>query len=471
MGAAVKVVWEPHPGSQTRFLTCPIWEVLYEGSRGPGKTDALLMDFAQFVGAGYGSNWRGILFRREYKHLDDIIAKSKRWFRQIFPGARWLSSKSDYKWVFPGGEELLFRHIKDPDDYWDYHGHEYPWIGWEELTNWPTLDCYEAMKSCSRSSVRGMPRRVRATCNPWGVGHSAVKEYFISPAPAETVITDAKGLKRVRIHGKTSENKALLAAQPEYLTYLDSIKNENLKKAWRDGDWDVVVGGFLQGVWDRAKHVVKPFKIPDDWPRWRALDWGFAKPYSVGWYCIDPDGVIYRYRELYGYGGSADVGTRESAAEVIKKIKEIEAAETKRGIRFKRSPADSSIWDNVGTSISVGSLFDKANIHWIKAAKGPGSRKNGAQVVIDRLKDGTFKVFDTCTHWLRTVPVLMPDANDWEDVDTEQEDHCWDETRYSLTAHHRPKRLLPASNKPKYGTLDHLIEVTQARRKSTYNVS
>lgn len=471
MAQPVKVVWQPHPGSQTRFLTCPFWEVLYEGTRGPGKTDALLMDFAQYVGAGWGAAWRGILFRREYKHLDDVISKSKKWFRQIFPGARWLSPKSDYKWVFPGGEELLFRHMKVPDDYWDYHGHEYPWIGWEELTNWPRLDCYEAMKSCSRSSVPGMPRRIRATCNPWGVGHSAVKEYWIDPAPAEVPIVNEHGLKRVRIHGYAEENKALLAAQPEYLSQLDSIKNENLRRAWRHGDWDVVVGGFLQGVWDREIHVIKPFPIPNEWPRWRAMDWGFAKPYSVGWYTIDPDGVVYRYRELYGYGGSADTGSRESATEVAQKIKKAEAAEVKRGLRFTRSPADSNIWQNVGTDISVADLFTKAGVNWIKAAKGPGSRKNGAQVLIERLKSGTFKVFNTCTHWIRTVPVLMPDANDWDDIDTEQEDHCVDETRYSLMAHHRPYKKPAPPETPKPGTFDHLITVPGTpRRKSVYNV-
>ena len=49
------VAWKPHPGSQVRFLSCPVFECLYEGTRGPGKTDALLMSFAQFVGKGYGA--------------------------------------------------------------------------------------------------------------------------------------------------------------------------------------------------------------------------------------------------------------------------------------------------------------------------------------------------------------------------------------------------------------------------------
>ena len=81
-----RVIWQPHPGSQELFLSCPIYECLYEGTRGPGKTDALLMDFAQFVGRGYETEWKGILFRREYKEFDDLVEKSRRWFPKIFPG-------------------------------------------------------------------------------------------------------------------------------------------------------------------------------------------------------------------------------------------------------------------------------------------------------------------------------------------------------------------------------------------------
>lgn len=156
-------VWAPHAGSQTLFLACPVFECLFEGTRGPGKTDGLLMSFAQYVGVGFGPAWRGILFRETYKQLADVVVKTKRWFRLFFPGARFLESNADYRWVFPNGEELLLRVGVKEDDYWDYHGHEYPWIGFEELTNWRSLAFYEMMHSCCRSSVPGMPRMVRAT--------------------------------------------------------------------------------------------------------------------------------------------------------------------------------------------------------------------------------------------------------------------------------------------------------------------
>ena len=88
-----KVIWSPFPGSQRLFLSCPIFEVLLEGTRGGGKTDTLLMDFAREVGKGYGAEWNGVLFRQTYPQLDDVVKKSKKWFPQIFPTAKFNESE------------------------------------------------------------------------------------------------------------------------------------------------------------------------------------------------------------------------------------------------------------------------------------------------------------------------------------------------------------------------------------------
>ncbi|MCP5018050.1 MAG: terminase, partial [Ketobacter sp.] len=177
----MNVILEPNPGSQLLFVTAPFREVLYHGTRGPGKTLALLMDFGKDTGRGWGLKWRGVLFRESYPQLADVVTKSKEWFPRIYPQAKF--NKSNYTWTWPDGEELLFRHMARPEDYWSYHGHEYPWIGWEELTNWPTGECYDMMMATNRCSMQGVPKRVRSTCNPWGAGHHWVKSLFIDQAP------------------------------------------------------------------------------------------------------------------------------------------------------------------------------------------------------------------------------------------------------------------------------------------------
>ena len=195
-----KAVWKPLPGSQSLSLSCPCNEILYEGTRGPGKTAAQLARFRRNVGVGYGSFWRGVIFDTEYKNLADIITQSKRMYNLFGDGANFLRSASELRWVWPTGEELLFRFGSEGDDYWNFHGQEFPFIGFNELTKQPNSDFYEAMFSCRRSSfrpenyprkdgslLRPIPLEVFSTTNPFGIGHTWVKKRFIEPAPRGTV--------------------------------------------------------------------------------------------------------------------------------------------------------------------------------------------------------------------------------------------------------------------------------------------
>lgn len=132
------------------------------------NTMTLLMDFAADVNKGYGKAWRGILFRREYKDLDDVAKKIEEWFPKIFEGFRFLKSKAEYMAIWKDGESLLLRVGEGVDDYDNYHGHEYPWIGFEELTQWEDDKLYRKMFSCNRTGVPGIKCRIRATTNPFG---------------------------------------------------------------------------------------------------------------------------------------------------------------------------------------------------------------------------------------------------------------------------------------------------------------
>jgi hypothetical protein len=250
-----KAVWKPLPGSQSLSLSCPCNEILYEGTRGPGKTAAQLARFRRLVGLGYGSFWRGVIFDTEYKNLTDIITQSKRMYRLFNDGARYLASASELRWVWPTGEELLFRFGKEESDYWDYHGQEFPFIGFNELTKQQSAEFYEMMFSCRRSSfrpenyplangslLRPIPLETFSTTNPFGIGHTWVKKRFIEPAPRGTIIRETQRvfnpqtekeedvtLTRVAIHGSFKENPYL---DPQYIATLMAIKDPNRRKAW-----------------------------------------------------------------------------------------------------------------------------------------------------------------------------------------------------------------------------------------------
>ena len=441
-------VWQAQPGSQELFLNCPLREVCYSGTRGPGKTDAMLMAFAQHCGKGYGEHWRGVIFRREYKHLDDVIAKSKRWFNRMTANKpKFLSSAGTLKWVWPTGEELLFRAFDDEDSYWDFHGHEYPFIGWEELTQWPTSACYESMMSCNRTSrPGGLPLQVRSSTNPYGVGHNWVKSYFIDPAPYGIPILNEQGQARVCLFGALRENKFL---DSEYVKNLEAITDPNKRKAWLYGSWDITSGGMFDDLWDAAKHVLPRFEVPASWRVDRAFDWGSSRPFSVGWWAESdglpamvsgverhfPRGTLIRVEEWYGCSGKANDGLKMTASAVAEGIK---AREKAMPFSVRPGPADSAIYA-VTDDVSIGQNMEKAGVRWVPADKKAGSRKNGWELIRVRLeatangseKAGLF-VMDSCRDFIRTFPSLPRDSRDMDDVDTEAEDHIADETRYRV---------------------------------------
>lgn len=379
----VDVVWKPIPhSSQELALTAPVQSLLLTGGRGYGKTEAQLMRFRSRVGLGYGSHWRGIIFDKEYKNLDDLVVKSRRIFENLDKGhANFLASVSAFKWVWDTGEELLFRAASDETDYWDYHGHEYPFIGFNELTKYSNNKFYNMIQSTNRSGfdpVQHTPRitsdnyaavmshewgrpvkvgdydtpdgkplpeiplELVSTTNPYGPGHNWVKQEYIDPAPygkivkRTTRIFDPKTQAeldvtrtQVTLFGTFRENPYL---SPLYIAKLYEETDENILKAWLTGDWDIVAGGAFDDVWKKHVHVIPRFKVPKSWHLDRALDWGSSHPFSVGWFAEAngeevelPDGTkfcpqpgsLIQIAELYG---SDKIGTNTGKKWGAKKV-------------------------------------------------------------------------------------------------------------------------------------------------------
>jgi hypothetical protein len=474
-----RLTWHPLPGSQSTFMVCPVTEVLYEGNRGPGKTDTLLMDFAQDVGQGWGADWTGVLFRKTYPDLQDVIAKSLKWFSLMYPGAEFNSGNSTWHW--PTGEMLKFRQFAKPADYWKYHGHAYPWIAWEELCTYPDDQCFKSMFSCLRSSRPNMPRKVRATTNPYGVGHNWVKSRYELPVPpghtiSRIITREPSGeecVPRVAVHGHLDENKILLHAEPKYKqTIRTAARNPAELEAWLNGSWDIVAGGMIDDIWARLRDriVVEPFAVPPNWRIDRSLDWGSSKPCSVGFWAesdgsdyVDAKGFwrstvkgdVFRVGEIYTWNGRPNEGSRLLATELSRRIVEYQVSrgwQTEKWSLVRPGPADSSIFDEENGNCIAEDLEKRVRLDDGKEYRGatfehadkkPGSRKQGWQQLrkylsaveskagVGRETPGLF-VWSTCSHWLRTVPSLPRDEKDMDDVDTEAEDHAGDETRYRL---------------------------------------
>ena len=476
-GKEEEVGWTPQEGSQRAFLECPVFECLYEGTRGPGKTDALLMDFAQHCGPddgshwrGWGAEWRGLLFRRTYPQLSDVVIKTRKWFPLLFKGIRY--NESSHTWTWPTGETLRFTYGDNEKDYWNYHGMSWPWIAFEELTTWPELSFYRKMMSCCRSSVPGIPHKFRSTTNPYGAGHNVVKARFRLPIPPGQVygpLIEEPGVpERITVHGYLDENRILMTADPNYKDNIRaSARNRAELAAWLEGSWDIVAGGMFDDVWDATRHVVPNIQVPFSWRIDRSFDWGSSKPFSVGWWaesdgtelrlpngrlCSTVRGDLFRLNEWYGWTGEPNEGLRMLAVDIAKGIIEREIA---MGIhdRCRAGPADASVFKMENGVCIANDLMRKVivdgqqrRIQFMSSNSAPGTRKMGWELMRQRLKaalpnhvgprefPGLF-VCERCEQFRRTVPVLPRDLNrDPDDADTSAEDHISDESRYRVLA-------------------------------------
>ena len=441
------IAFKPNPGPQTDFLSATEREILYGGAAGGGKSMAILVDPLRYC---HVQQHRGILFRRTNDALRELIQNSKELYPKAFPGSKWSEQKST--WTFPSGAQQWFTYLDRDDDVVRYMGQAFNWIGFDELTQWPTAYPWDYLRSRLRTvHPDKLPLCMRATTNPGGVGSHWVKKMFIDTAewgtsfPAtdietDTMLTWPRGHEK---HGKPLFYRRFIPARLQDNPYLweDGQYEANLlslpeatRRQLLEGSWDVVEGAAFP-EFRRDIHTCIPFDIPRGWTRFRAADWGFAAHTSVLWFAADWDGTLYVYREYYEKGHTADV--------VAKKVLELEQHED-----IWRGFLDSSTWAKRGdVGPSIAETMIKAGCRWSPADRSPNSRVNSKLEVHRRLqlretgllddngepilKPGLI-FFNSCRNIIRTLPLLPLDKNKTEDVETRAEDHGYDSLRYGL---------------------------------------
>ena len=485
------VVWQPLKGtSQEQAITCPANEILYCGTRGCGKTDVQIMKFARYVGLGYGRFWRGIIFDREYKNLDDLVNRTKHWFYKLYgSNATFLASKSEYKWVWKTGEELLIRTMKNEEDYDDYHGQEFPFIGWNELTKYPDKNCYESMLSCNRSSftpakdapkdadgnptIGEIPLIVFSTTNPYGAGRGWVKRRFIDGFRygqlnrRTSMIFNPREQKempytslRVALFGHYKENIYL---PPQYIATLGDMTNKNKRAAWLEGRWDVAAGGAFEECWDEDVHIINDFTVPAGWRVFATFDWGSSAPFALLWWALTngeeayvplgdgtfeiftpPADTLILIDTWYGSDGDGG-GLRLGATEIAIGMKAREKLMYEKyymmpDTEIEPGSADGQIFNKINSDDpTVAEWFEKEGITWERADKSAGSRINGLALTQERMiasikSNGRpgFYVMRRNVEWVDLVPTLPTDPKNPDDIDTDAEDHLYDGTRYAV---------------------------------------
>jgi hypothetical protein len=454
---------------QGEALTTEATEVLYGGAAGGGKSH--LMRVAAITWCTFIPGLQVYLFRRIRDDLIKNHMEGPKGFRAML--APWVMANLvkivDDEIRFWNGSKIYLCHCKDEKDIYKYQGAEIHVLMIDELTHF-TESMYRFLRNRVRmvgltvsAMFAGKFPRILCGANPGNIGHQFVKATFVDGAPPMTVrrMPNAEGaMLRQFIPAQLEDNPSMTEDDPGYEGRLEGLGSEQLVRAMRHGDWDVVEGAFFD-CWDVKRHVHAPFAVPAEWTRFRSGDWGSAKPFSFGWWAIVPDdfktpagvilprGFILRYREWYGcVPGKPNTGLKMDVEKVGAELAKIDALV---------GPAPSGVLDPAAFSEDGGpSLYERmrkgsgGKISFRRAdnARVPQRGAMGgwdqmrARFVGDEQRRAMIGCFSTCVDSIRTIPALQHDKSRPEDLDSDGEDHAADEWRYACMS--RPYVRRPA---------------------------
>ena len=353
--------------------------------------------------------------------------------------------------TFPNGSTILFRYCENDKDAERFQGTEVDILAIDEATH-QSEERFKKLVACVRG-VNNFPKRVYLSCNPGSEGHQWVKRLFID----RKYNTGENPDDYVFIKSLVTDNVALMQSNPDYIKQLEALPPK-LRRAWLEGNWDVFEGAFFEDFRDtpdldlcykanvtpeeaytqrRFTHVIEPFDIPRGWNIMRSYDFGYNKPWSLGYWAIDYDGVLYRIMDVYGWNGNPDEGNKWTPDEQFKYIAELERTHPMlKGRKIVDSVADPAIWDAsrgesiAETAIKYGVYFTPGDNHRIA-----GWMQFHYRLQFDDNGYPRMYFFNTCETSRRVIPLMMYSETHPEDINTKLEDHCPDEIRYMCMSH------------------------------------
>ncbi len=472
-----KELYRPSAWGNT-YHSLPHNEALGGGSAGPGKTQCLLMDPMQQVLVEHNrcldqdhpnhqpwgsSSGHAIFLRRTHPMLSDVVKRAHSLFRSIDPQVKWNENKHTF--TFRSGYIYQFGQCHETNDWANFLGFEFTWIGWDELIMFEE-EQYDQVNSRLRSYdkvLRGM-LKIRAMTNPMmqkkqGENFSItdpnwVRRRFVDPEPKGKVTL----VKKIKMDDGSFEQwtsiymPALLSDNPDpefRRTYEINLqqKKPHIRQALLRGDWYTTEGSFHAEEWNPQLHVCKPFEIPKEWPKWRSMDWGYKLPGCVHWWCMDDDGNVFCVREMTFQGK-----TDEEVAEAIIQV-EHGMKWSKGRVSKLTGPADTQLWEQRGDTgkTKAQAMADKG-VYWVKADKR--SRLRNAEILTARLKDhdgGTTTpgvvFFDICQKVIQLIPAVQTSDKNPEEPADGNDDHWYDSTLYSMAYASHGKQGLGWSSK------------------------
>lgn len=432
----IVIPYEPNE-KQKLFHSCPAEEVVYGGAKGGGKSCALVMEALAYALEYPGADV--YLFRETYDELEANLIKE---WRQKVPQELYTYNETKHVAKLYNNSTVYFRFVKNRADAEKYNGRSIDWIGVDELTKHDE-ETIQILLSCMRSP-KGYPPRFRGTCNPGGRGHIWVKKRYIqSTAYGKKIAIDPVTRNRIAyIPANVYDNPVLMANDPAYVRRLENLPPAK-RKAYLMGDWDAYEGQAFE-EWNPEIHVVTPFIIPEWWYRWRSVDNGYSDPFAWYWFAVDPDGIIYIYREFTRDYDDPKLAYSEQAKRVVELTGNERIMFTAVGHEaFGTHPLSGgkTIVDHyreggIADCIKVNPDRKLRKAVWHEYLK-PFWDENRKRMI------ARVQIFSTCKKLIETLPQLSEDEKDPEKVEETDYDHWYDGAGFGLIAWHSKRSPSP----------------------------
>ena len=464
---------------QYKFLSASRKHVGFGGARGGGKSWSVRTK-AKILAATY-KGIKILIVRRTFPELVNNH------INQLIDELNGLAkyNKTEKVFTFPNGSTIKFGYCNNDKDLLQYQGAEFDVIFLDEATQLQEM-WIKKITACLRG-VNDFPKHIYYTCNPGGASHGYFKRLFIDKQYEAGEDPEDYDF----IQALVTDNKALMASQPDYIKQLEALPPK-LREAWLYGRWDIFEGQFFEdfrttpdiqkcvdaGITPeqalqqhRWTHVIEPFDLSvgekRGWHIMRSYDFGYNKPFSLGYWAVDYDGVLYRIMEMYGCTQTPDEGVKWSPDEQFKRISEFERQHPwLKGRKIVDSVADPAIWDQ-SRGESIAETAAKYGIYFTPGDNNriPGWMQVHYRLQFDENGYARMYVFNNCKAFIRTMPLMMYSETHPEDLDTKLEDHCPDEVRYMCMS--RPiSPIIPVE--PKSIVSDPLNQFTDKQRRNGY---
>jgi hypothetical protein len=278
--------YEPH-GAGRALFACQAGEVLLSGPAGTGKSLACLWKL-HFL-ATRVPRLRCLIVRKTRASLTQSVLVT--FERDVLPPAhpaRLGATRANREaYHYPNGSEVALGGL---DKASRIMSSEYDLIYVPEAIEL-TEDEWESLTTRLRNGVLRY-QQLLADTNPDAPGHWLKKRCD----DGRTVI----------LHSGHHDNPTLWdgrAWTPTGAVYLGKLAALTGPRKLRlcDGRWVQAEGVIYEG-WSPALHLVDRFPVPPTWRRFWSVDFGYTNPFVWQLWALDPDGRLYRTREIYHTG-------------------------------------------------------------------------------------------------------------------------------------------------------------------------